>query len=83
MKIEEAIKLALANMIEDQLNISDVVVTSWNEEYNKAYFTGCDSCGYGGDDEGYEVDVYYMRGESMFSFTYTGSFADLIKELDR
>lgn len=84
MKIEDAIKNAMARMIERKLNLKDVTVNSWDEEFIRGGNYGCDTCGYGADDDSYEVSINYTYPgvNRSYYYTHTGSFADLIKELD-
>jgi len=83
MKIEDAIKVAMARMIERKNGISNVTVTSWSEEFIRGYLTGCDTCGYGADDDTYEVSISYEAPTVKWGhYTHMGSFAELIKELD-
>jgi hypothetical protein len=81
MTIEDKIKVALARMIERKRGISDVVVTSWDEDfYPGDPEATCEYCG-GGDS--YDVTIYYVTpGERSRTFTYNGKFGDLIRELD-
>lgn len=83
MNIENAIKEAMARMIERNLTLEDVVVTSWNEEFEKAMFDGCETCGHGADDDTYSVYISFAQpGKRVITYTYNGTFGDLIKELD-
>lgn len=82
MKIEEAIKAAMARMIERKFQISDVTVESWYEEIIKGYGSGCETCDYGADEDSYEVEISYKHEGSWKHYTHEGSFAELIKELD-
>jgi hypothetical protein len=83
MNIEQAIKKAMAGMIERELGLVDVVVTSWEEEFEKAMFDGCDTCGHGADEDTYRVYISFARpGKQIITYTYNGTFGKLIKELD-
>lgn len=82
MKIEDAIKAAMARMIERKRNISDVVVTSWEEEFSRGWNQGCGTCGLGSDEDTYEVSISYTTNGKSGYYTHEGSFAELIKELD-
>lgn len=83
MKIEEAIKKSMAAMIERKFNIADVVVTEWYEEFEAASFDGCDTCGYGADEDKFFVEmVYFTPGKAKTMYKYEGTFGGLIKELD-
>ena len=85
MSIEEQIKQGMARMIEKRLQIKNVTVTEYQEEFVKSYFTGCETCGYGGEDDRYKVEIFFthpdMKTVRAF-FDYDGTFAELIKELD-
>jgi len=82
MKIEDIIKYSMARMIERKLGITGATVTSWGEEFEKAYFTGCSICGYGGDEDKYVVNIYWETVNDKSYYRYEGSFAELIRELD-
>jgi hypothetical protein len=86
MKIEESIKKAMAQYLERVLTLTDVTVISWDEEFEKAYFTGCDTCGYGGEEDEYIVWISYTTPTSKKkygkNYRYSGSFSELIRELD-
>jgi hypothetical protein len=84
MKIEDAIKASMARMIERRMNISAVIVTSWEEEFIRAWSEGCDTCGYGADDDSYEVHIRYVAEDIEYAtYTHEGTFAELIRELDK
>lgn len=85
MKIEEIIKLAMARMIEanDCLYYTNVVVSDWNEEFERGGWGGCDTCNYGGTEDEYSVTIYFTADQTdRGMFQYRDSFASLIKELD-
>ena len=84
MTVDEMIKNAMARMIERKLNLEDVTVNSWDEEFIRSYNTGCDTCGYGADDDSYEVSINYTHPgiNRSYYYTHSGTFAELIKELD-
>lgn len=84
MTIEQMIKNSMAKMIERKLNIESVEVSSWEEEFEKSYFYGCDTCGHGADEDKYVVTIWYTYSgmEHSTYYRYEGNFADLIKELD-
>jgi hypothetical protein len=80
MKIEDAIKTAMARMIERKDGIK-VEVTGWEEEFDVYRFGGCDTCGPEYEKE-YSVVIYFTwEGRSGCS-NFSGKFTDLIKELD-
>jgi hypothetical protein len=81
MNIEESIKRAMARMIERKQEITDVEVTSWEEEFDVYSYGGCETCGPEYDKE-YSVWIYYNWENSRRSYIYNGKFTDLIKELD-
>jgi hypothetical protein len=84
MKIEDAIKSAMARMIEKNKEIAGVEVQDWSEEYDKYAFGGCETCGPEYEEE-YTVYISYTTPETnswSASYTYKGKFTDLIKELD-
>jgi hypothetical protein len=83
MTIEETIKEAMARMIERRREISGVVVTGWEEEIISSWNDGCDTCGYGADDGTYEVTITFTKGGGYYNYTHEGTFAELIKELDK
>lgn len=85
MTIEESIKLAMARMIErNSEGIENVEVKSWEEEFEKGWSSGCDTCGYGADDDSYKVFIYYTHSGIIKTtyYVHEGTFAELIKELD-
>jgi hypothetical protein len=84
MNIETAIKNAMARMLERDLSLEGVTVSSWDEEFIKGWGGGCDTCDYGADNDSYEVTIIYTYPEISISrsYTYNGTFGDLIKELD-
>ena len=83
MKIEDAIKAAMARMIERKKGISAVIVTSWEEDIIQGYGGGCETCDYGADEATYEVLIGYFAEDITYAtYTHEGSFAELIKELD-
>lgn len=89
MKIEDNIKLAMARMIEnDEYNrYTNVVVSDWDEEFDRGGFGGCSTCGFGGTEFGgtedeYTVTIYFTSDQTdRGNYRYSGSFADLIREL--
>lgn len=83
MTIENSIKQAMARMIERELEIKDVAVTSWEEDYDTYDYGGCNTCGPNYEIE-YRVTIWYVTppGDYGKVFTYSGKFTDLIKELD-
>lgn len=81
MSIEESIKNAMKAMIERTQEISDIEVSSWEEEFDVYSFGGCETCGPEYEKE-YTVSIYYRWENTPRVYTYTGSFTDLIKELD-
>lgn len=83
MTIENSIKMAMARMIERKLGIKDVVVTSWQEDYDTYAYDGCETCGPEYETE-YNVTIRYVTppGDYGKVFTYSGKFTSLIKELD-
>lgn len=87
MTIEDAIKAAMARMIERKSSgLENVKVTSWTEELERGWSDGCDTCGYGADDDTYKVFIYYthsgIKSRNSTYFVHEGTFAELIKELD-
>lgn len=85
MTIEESIKLAMARMIErNTVGIESVEVQRWEEEFERGWFSGCDTCGYGADDDTYKVFIYYTHSgiKNATYFVHEGTFAELIRELD-
>lgn len=88
MTIEEMIKQAMGRMIERKLGVENVKVISWSEEFERGWYDGCDTCGYGADDDTYKVYITYtvLGGNNAKiarnSYTHTGSFAELLRELD-
>ncbi len=81
MSIEEAISSAMGRMIERKDGITDVQVTSWEEEFDVYSFGGCETCGPEYETE-YSVWIYYTWEGSSRSYIYKGKFTDLITELD-
>lgn len=83
MTIEESIKSAMAAMIKRKLSFT-VEVTSWEEEFERGWFEGCGTCGYGADEDKYYVDINYtvIANNSRQYYRHEGSFAELIRELD-
>jgi hypothetical protein len=82
MSIEDTIKIQLARMLERELNLKDVVVVRFEEEFDAYTYHGCHTCGPEIEKE-YSVDIYYVTpGENRMVWTYSGTFTDLIKELD-
>lgn len=82
MSIENTIKIQMARMIERGLNLKDVVVVDYEEEFDAYTYHGCHTCGSEIEKE-YSVDIYYVTpGENRKWFGYSGKFTDLIKELD-
>jgi hypothetical protein len=82
MTVEDSIKKAMARMIERVQDIKDVEVTSWEEEYDVyVYSSGCSCNDY---DKEFSVSVYYTTPDKVKgSYSYPGTFAELIRELDR
>lgn len=85
MTIEDSIKATMARMIERKLSYGreTVEVDSWNEEFEQAYFLGCETCGYGSDNDKYTVEVFYGYAGNNRVYVFDGNFSELIKELDR
>lgn len=70
-------------MIERRVNESNVTVNAWEEEFEKAYFNGCETCGNGADEDSYKVTIMYSSPDvSQAWYYYDGSFGELIRELD-
>jgi hypothetical protein len=85
MNIEEAIKSAMAKMLERECTLTNVTVTSWEEEFDVYRFGGCDTCGPEYEKEYAVIISYYVdypEGRVSTYYTYKGTFTDLIKELD-
>jgi hypothetical protein len=81
MKIEDLIKKALGKMIERKLGITNVVVSSWDEQYYPGDPEA--TCEYCGADDSYDVVIHYFTpSKDSLAYNYDGSFGDLIKELD-
>ena len=79
MKIEDAIKIAMARMIERREG-HKVEVSGWEEEYDVyMYNSGCSCADY---DKDFSVTIRYFSKDGRGSFSYPGTFAELIKELD-
>lgn len=81
MKIEESIKAAMAKYVERSQDISGVEVTSWEEEFDVYSYGGCETCGPEYEKE-YTVTINYLWDNSRRVSVYTGSFTELIRELD-
>lgn len=82
MSIEESIKNAMAVFIERTQDISEVEVTSWDEEFDAYDFGGCETCGPDFEKE-YTVTIYYTWNGTSRAYTYNGPFTGLIRELDK
>lgn len=82
MTIEQMIKNAMASMIERKLSLKGVEVSSWEEEIERSWFQGCDTCGHGADEDEYTVCIIYIRDGKRRYYTHKGTFAELIRELD-
>lgn len=80
MTIEEKIKEAMAGYVERKEGITGVTVTSWEEEFDIYRYGGCETCGY--DEKEYTVTIYYTWENSNRCTVHSGTFTDLIKELD-
>lgn len=80
MTIEDNIKTAMARMIEREEGIS-VEVTGWEEEYDVyLYRSDCSCADY---DKDFSVSIYHLYEGRRGTFNYSGTFAELIKELDK
>jgi hypothetical protein len=55
----------------------DTRSVSYEVEFDKAYFTGCDTCGYGGDDDRTYVTVTVMGEDNSWRGQTSREFPDL------
>lgn len=81
MTIEDSIKAAMAKYVERIQGISGVEVTSWEEEFDVYSYGGCETCGPEYEKE-YTVTINYIWENSRRAVTHSGSFTELIRELD-
>jgi len=81
MTIKDTIKKALARYVQRKEGITDVEVTGWEEEFDVYSYGGCETCGPEYDKE-YSVTIAYIWEGKARVTTHTGTFTELIKELD-
>ena len=86
--IEQKIEQALIKYLHAEHDIDAVSAQFDETEYHKAYWTGCDTCGYGGDSDYMDFQISYREPNGTYSRYVTidgdplGFFPTLIKYFD-
>ena len=88
MTINEKIEVALIKYLYEEHGIDAISANFVETEFHKAYYSGCESCGYGGDSDYMDFDISYRESGGTYSNRVTidgdplGFFPTLVKYFD-